>query len=291
MRRFILMLIVMSCLFLLPFVSQSMADTVKNRNLGFSLKLSDKFIERPDVVESKPDIVHAFQFGEATEAEFPVLLIIEKLGGTLGRERLEEKQMPPGFTGKIFITTWQEFEVEGFETPGILDGSNFMTYTVQIPLKGEAIQVAILGPEDRKDELKLLLRQVLDNLNGESNWLSSIVPSNISNSENYGIILLSIAIVGFLAGLVILWLLPRRSPSGTVLLIAILLFMLSGQLHETRVREIIMLMGLMRMLGIIAFIIGIYDVCRKRKTALTESNELQPAGAAIPEDESRPPVP
>ena len=250
---------------LLAAVSQSHADTVSDPKLGFTLKLSSEFIPRPDLVGVTPDIVHAFQFGEAREGEIAVLLLIEKLGGVIGRERLKKEGMPPGFNGKLFITMWRGFEIDGFEVPETVNGIDAITYNVQIPLKGEAIQVKLFGPADREETLKPLLRQILDDLDGESNWLSSAAPSAVAESKNYGTILLCLGIGVVVAGLVVLWLVSRRVPTGTVLVIAVVLYFLSWQIDDIRVREIRLLSGTMRMLGVAAGILGIIDLCRNRK--------------------------
>lgn len=262
---------------LLASVSQSHADTVSDPKLGFTLKLSSEFTRRPDLVGATPDIVHAFEFGEAAEGEIAVLLLIAKLGGVIGRERLKKQDMPPGFKGELFVTTWQGFEIDGFEVPETANGIDAITYNVQIPLKSEAIQVKLFGPADREETLKPLLRQVLDGLDGKSNWLSSAAPSTIGERENYGTVLLCLGILSIVAGLVFLWFVSRRTPKGTVLVIAVILYFVSWQIDDVRVREIRLLSGAMRMLGVAAGILGIVDLCRKRKPkpAIEQSDERE----------------
>ena len=82
--------IVTLCLGLMVLVSQLRADTVTDPRLAFTLTLPAEFAPRPDLVGATPDIVHAFQFGEATDGEIAVLLLVEKLGGVIGRERLQK---------------------------------------------------------------------------------------------------------------------------------------------------------------------------------------------------------
>ena len=158
--------------------------------------------------------------------------------------------MPRDSNVKLFVTSWQGFEVDGFEVPENVDGIDTITYNVQIPLKNETIQVRLFGSADREEQLHLLLRQVLDGLDGESNWFPSIAPLSIAGNEYYGIVLLCLGILGFVAGLVILWYISQSSPKGTILLIAILLFLLSGTIKGSRIREAIMLFSMIRLLGI-----------------------------------------
>lgn len=261
------------CLLLTGSVAR--ADTIVDARLGFELELPAGFVSRPDLVGITPDIVHAFQFGEATEDEIAVLLLIEKLGGVIGRERLSKEDMPPELDGDIFVTAWQEFEIDGFEVPENVNGIPAVTYNVQIPLKREAIQVKIFGPADREELLQDLLRQVLDGLSGESNWFSSGAPPSVANSENYGKVLLLLGIGSVVVGLIALWFLSRSSPKGTVLVIAAMIYFLSWQIDDIRVREVRLLTGSLRMLGFAGGILGVVDLLRRRppKGTLQPPNE------------------
>src|SRR3954454_12293854 len=84
--------------------SELRADTITDSNLGFTLNLPPGFVARPDLVGAKPDIVHAFQFGEIKDGDVPVLLLIEKMGGVINRERLTKQNMPSGFNGELFCS-------------------------------------------------------------------------------------------------------------------------------------------------------------------------------------------
>src|SRR4051794_15535129 len=83
------------------------AETVTDSKLGFKLTLPAEFTPRPDLVGATPDIVHAFQFGAAAEGKLAVLLLVEKMGGVIGREHLQPQNMPAGFNGQHFMTTWR----------------------------------------------------------------------------------------------------------------------------------------------------------------------------------------
>jgi hypothetical protein len=180
------------------------AETVTDLMLGFTLNLSDDLSPRPDLVGTIPDIVHAFELGQAAEGEVSVLLLIERMSGVIGRERVDAANLPAEFNGKLFDTTWQGFEVQGFEVPESVNGIDVVTYNVQIPLAPKAIQVRLFGRADQMEMLRAELRKVLDGLHGESNWLSSAAPTTLADSENYRTILLSAAIGGIMTGLFLL---------------------------------------------------------------------------------------
>lgn len=257
------------------FHAQTQAETVKDEQLHFTLDLPDGFAPRPDLIGAMPNIVHAFQYGEIKEGEIPVLLLIEKMGGFMGRQRVTREHLPDGFVGEMFDTTWQGFDVQGVAVHETGNGLEGITYNVQIPLKDEAIQVKLLIPAERKDELKPLLRPILDGLHGESNWSSAAQPG-IASSDSYGTILLAVMIGCVLIGLVILWFISRVSPKGTIFLIAVILYLMSWQFGELEGREVRMLEGGMRMLGFAGGILGLIDLLRKRRSASDQANEPKP---------------
>ena len=255
------------------FVAESRAEVIRDAQFGFTMELSSDFTARPDLVGATPDIIHAFQYGDAADNEIAVLLFVEKLGGVIGQERLTLEDMPPEFSGKLFVTEWKGFEVDGFEVPETANGINVITFNAQIPLRGEAIQVKLFGPAESNESLKALLREVLAGLEGETNWIAAIETSTDSDSDNYRTILLGVGIMGILAGLIALWFVSRKTPSGTVLIIAIIIYALSWRIDDVPVREIRLLSGSMRMLGFLAMVWGVIDVLRGRKPKSTTSGE------------------
>lgn len=151
-------------------------ETIVDNTLGFTLTLPDDFEPNDDLAAVAPNAIHAFVLGDPSDDQVDVMLFIENLRGVIGRERLAEK-LPPGFQGRLFVTHWRGFEVEAFEIPEQVDGVEFVTYNVQIPLKRSAIQVRLFGPTARQPELRRLLSETLTGLEGESNWLPSAAPS------------------------------------------------------------------------------------------------------------------
>ncbi len=89
--------------------------------------------------------------------------------------------------------------------------------------------------------------------------------SPVASSQNYGIILLAFAIMFVLGGLVVLWLVSRKASKGTVLAIAVGIYVAGLALASIRVREIMVLSGALKMLGFAGGILGIVDLVGKRK--------------------------
>ena len=53
------------------FAGESHAETVTDSERGFTLNLPTGFVPRVDLIGATPDIVHAFEFGEAKEGSRP----------------------------------------------------------------------------------------------------------------------------------------------------------------------------------------------------------------------------
>lgn len=238
-------------------------ETVRDEARGFTLSLPDGF--RPNAALSQvPKVTHGFVYGDPDDTEPDIMLVIEEMRGTIGRERIKASDLPPGFDGRHFVTRWQGFDVDAFEVREAAGDVRYLTFNVQVPLRKAAIQVKLFGPEDREPELRTLLRQVLEGLRGESNWTRSAAASAVTRSEHYGTILLTVAIVIVVGGLVLLWLVSRSAPRGAVLGIAVTLWMIGFLLGDVRVREVMLVSGSLKMLGFAGAILGIIDALRKR---------------------------
>lgn len=208
MTRFFTTSIILGCVCSLLFVLPLLAETITDPNLKFTLELPAEFHARPDLVGIQPDYVHAFEYGEVAEDEVPVLLFIEKMVGVIGKEHLSRKDLPASFQGELFLTEWQGHEVDGFEIPETVDGLDTISYKVQIPLKGEAVQVVLFGDAAEKEALKALLPQILGGLDGETNW-DTTNSSSLESTVTYGRILLIGVMVILVIGIVVVWVLSR----------------------------------------------------------------------------------
>jgi hypothetical protein len=243
-------------------------DIMVDNAFGFSIGVPKGFIEQPLQKNAPPNIVHAWILDEQKPGQPPTILFIERMRGTIGREHLKREQMPWGFQGRLFTMHWQGFEVDAIEVSERLGDVKYLTYNVQIPLKKEAIQIKLGGPAEQKTEMLKWMEESLDGLRGESNWLPSALPaSGLSNSEIYPTILFAIAGVVWLGGFIALYFISRWTPKGTILAISVVIWCLSWAAEGVRIREVIVMMGVVRLLGTAGVILGIVDLIRKRKPA------------------------
>ena len=72
------------------------------------------------------------------------------------------------------------------------------------------------------------------------------------------------AIVVVVGGLIGLWFISRIAPKGTVLVIAIGIWVCGALIGDVHIRELLMLAGAMKMLGFAGGILGLVDFFRRR---------------------------
>ena len=163
------------------------SENVVDESRGFTLKLPEGFSPHPVLMDSAPEVIHGFIKGDPNDEVVDTFVVIESMRGKIGRERLRLQDMPPGFAGQLSTAKWHDFEIDVIGIPEQVGELSLLTYNAQIPLKKDAIQVKVIGTADREAELRQILDQVLEGLQGESNWLQSALPSSpVVGSNSYG---------------------------------------------------------------------------------------------------------
>ena len=240
------------------------AEQINDPDLKFSLTIPDGFVRDPELAGAQPDFVHAYRSTEPQDVG--VVIVIERLRGTIGRERLDPSHLPRGIVGRVLTLQWKDFELDGFELAEEVHGIRTISYTVQVPLKREAIQIRVAGARDRSDELLRLTNALLASLQGETNWLRSSAPPALARSSRYGWLIAAACVIGIIAGLVVLWRVRRVLRRGTVLGLAALIYAASWVIGPGETREMRATVGAVRMLGFLGLLLGLYDL-RRRPTA------------------------
>lgn len=147
-------------------------ETITNPELGFRLSVPDGFVQAPGKVEGK--VVVAFQRLPAANEKFPTFIVVSRLGGVIGREKIDPKEFAgPNSQVTIMDEKWKSFDIEVFGVPEQLNNLNVVTFNAQVPLKPEAIQIGVMGEAGKENELRKVLRSILANLDGETNWLTN----------------------------------------------------------------------------------------------------------------------
>jgi hypothetical protein len=146
-------------------------ETVSHPQLGFRLSVPDGFVQNAKRVQG--DVVYAFERAPADGEKVGTFIVVRRLGGVLGREKLDPKSLAaqnPQVT--LEAEKWKEFDIEVVRVPEQAGDLKMLTFNAQVPLKPAAIQVAVIGEAAREQELRSVLRSVLGRLEGSTNWLS-----------------------------------------------------------------------------------------------------------------------
>jgi hypothetical protein len=146
------------------------AETVSHPQLGFSMSAPEGFVPTPERVQGK--VIYAFDRPPVDQQKASVAILVSRLGGTIPHKRLDPKAVAAK-NPLVTVTTeqWKGFDIDVFRVPEEVEGIRLVTFNAQVPLKREAIQVAVVGEADREEEVRSNLRSVLASLEGESNWV------------------------------------------------------------------------------------------------------------------------
>jgi len=139
-----------------------------NQELGFSVTLPDRL---PDF-SMETRVKSLVSRGNLDASKGPVeMIIIQDLGGPIGREDLSKKaDKPQNVT--LEKTGWKSFQIDLFRVVENIRSVPFVTLNAQVPLKPHAIQLTVSGPVSDEDKLRTELQTVLASVNGRTNWLT-----------------------------------------------------------------------------------------------------------------------
>jgi hypothetical protein len=199
---------------LLLLATLASAARVEDANLGFTIEIPEGFEPDPAILAADADFIHAFAKDDPAGG-LSTIIVIERMRGTIGRERLDPAKLPPGFKGKLFTARWNGFDVEATEVPEELNGVPTVNYNAQVPLKREAVQLRVVGPRSKDKELRALLDRLLAGLKGETNWTTLPAPSAAAGAPRRSSVIAGVVVCAG-ACAAILWLLMRRGRSNRV---------------------------------------------------------------------------
>ena len=150
--------------------SVALAAEIDDRDLSFRLTLPEGFRPFPEGKSFSPDTVYSYILGDPRDNVLDIVVLIERMHGVLGRERLAKKARELGV--ELIKEPWGPFTLEVFRIPETLEGVSLLTFNAQVPLRHEAIQLKLTGPAAREQEMRSLLKDLLANLEGDTNWLT-----------------------------------------------------------------------------------------------------------------------
>ena len=257
-------------------------ETVNDEKLGFSMELPDGFKKYQSFANSDKTILYAWILGNPSDEYADIIVFVRGLNGPpLRQEYYSLNQLPKDFKGKLLRVKWNKFKLNGFEIPENINGVSYITYNIQIPLKKEPVQISIFGTAEEKDLLKHIMNKVMAKLDGASNWreggyqTAPLKKTPEDKSNIYGWVLLSIGIILFIGGLVLLMFISRKSSKWAVLGLSILFYFGGISLSSLPGREGKMVSGFLKTFGFAGIILGCFDVLRKRKKEVAKDETTE----------------
>jgi hypothetical protein len=150
--------------------SAARAGTVSGTHYQFSIP--DGFVDFPQG-KQMPDVVHSYLKGDPTDAKLDVVVLVEALPGTLGRDYLKEDMLPPDGNASFVYVEWRSFKLQGMRVRETLGSATAITYNVMVPLIPRAVQLKVIGEEARDAELLALAQTIVRSFDGKTNWLNT----------------------------------------------------------------------------------------------------------------------
>ncbi len=156
-----------------PIKAVAGANRLSHPTLAFSFDVPAGYEEFPLTESSaafwklfgKPKLI-----GKPTPSnELAEVFGIQLLGTRLKRH-LDLRQIPTDGNVNLGRMSWRGVEIDAIRIAEAKDGKSYVTYNIQVPLKGEAIQLMLGAPREREAELKARIETLLASLDGQSDW-------------------------------------------------------------------------------------------------------------------------
>ncbi|MBN1917347.1 MAG: hypothetical protein JW889_05515 [Verrucomicrobia bacterium] len=182
-------------------VGAAPAETIHNDQLGFTLRLPEGTRSFPQGMQGS-DTLYSYSVGRLPQEGHLLVFKIERLGGILPRERYTLEQLlehmkgsgaaaaiPPDAKISLIDEAWGGFDLQVMRMESTTQGVAMVAHTVQVPLLVEAIQISTYAGRQNAEEGRQLLRILLANLQGESNWsirnLNSPATHRLTETESW----------------------------------------------------------------------------------------------------------
>lgn len=167
-------------LLLLLLTTQASAEEVGDPSRGWSAELPAGYAAPPG--DGTPRKAFAWMKGDFEEGTASIL-VVEPLGGTIGREPLDLEVMKAstreaiagsGFRitqTEVGVVPWRTHELEAIAMVVESPDESRVSVSTQVPLVPEALNVVVSGPTRMGSQLQADLRAFVGSLDGTTNWL------------------------------------------------------------------------------------------------------------------------
>jgi hypothetical protein len=148
------------------------SEWVYDPEFQFGFSVPDGFVKDHESEQGK--VLFAFQRRPIGNEKMGRFILVSRLGGVLGREKIDSKEaasINPQVT--IMTEKWKGFDIDVFRVPTQVGNLQLLTFNAQVPLTPEAVQIGVSGEAASENELRSELRSVLGSLKGQTNWLNT----------------------------------------------------------------------------------------------------------------------
>lgn len=148
-----------------------LAQVAASTQYGYRFPLPAGFAEFPEAAAANADIVQCWSESAPAAPSGALIMCVQRLHGTIGREGVRQQDLPPGAT--LVHYTWKGFAIDGLRTDTAESGTRVVILAAQVPLRGEAVNLIVTGPQDQASRVEAIMTATLAGLEGETNWLSA----------------------------------------------------------------------------------------------------------------------
>ncbi len=148
-----------------------LAQVAANTQLGYRFPLPEGFVDFPAATAAQPDLVGCWTESVAASTGGALIICVQRLHGTIGREGLRQQDLPPGT--QLVHYKWKGFAIDGTRTDTAESGTPVVILAAQVPLRGEAVNLIVTGPQDQASRVEVIMTATLAGLEGETNWLTA----------------------------------------------------------------------------------------------------------------------
>lgn len=122
-----------------------------------------------------------------------VAVEIERLRGTIDQREVKQTLANAGLDPSLQVGKWKDFKVLVLRVTESKGDRTYVKLTTLVPLEREAIQIKVFGDAADEREIRGINQDLLDNLDGPSNWATP--EEHIADKfEHLGLLALSIGI-------------------------------------------------------------------------------------------------
>jgi hypothetical protein len=154
--------------------------TVFDPRFGFRFELPPGFVKNPNPPPAS-QVIHSY-IRLAPSGAPETVVIINRLYAPMKPEMLKPSpkdledfkkgllvSAPNALLAETTGEKWKSHKLCVFLTEMPLKGEMISSWSTQVPLAGEAIQVQVVGPKDAQDRSRQVLKYILGSLQGNSN--------------------------------------------------------------------------------------------------------------------------